>query len=201
MPTKRESGKTPTKTRRKRPTATPPEAPIDLSAPSLALIKPRPHKGGMARRDVVAPRERALKALALYKLGMNYEQIAREVGYSTRGNAWRAINQLLASYEIDGVNEARQVVGERLMDLYRVLIPRALQGDLPAIDRVLQIHDRYTRLFGLNAQPAPEQGEGGQISITILPRPDSPRVVNAVESEPAQEQTHGGKATKTLILE
>lgn len=56
-------------------------------------------QGSMAFRGTESPRQRTraqqrqAKALAMHLEGKTYEQIARALGYASRGNAWRAVHR------------------------------------------------------------------------------------------------------------
>jgi hypothetical protein len=53
----------------------------------------------------------------------------------------------------DAVEEARRLEALRLDELTTGVYEKALNGDLPAIDRTLQIMARRARLLGLDVQP------------------------------------------------
>lgn len=206
-PAKKSPGKTPGK-RTKAPmpvaaevaqdvmaSATPPAYPLTADERAMAPLKSRARYG--KRADHAKPREQALKALALYKLGLNYDQIAAHLGLKWRRQAWEMVNNLLRSYEVDGVREARLVAGERLMDLFYAVMPAALNGDSQAIGHALAIHDRYARLYGLNIQPNDAPTPDGAVTITIIPRADEPRVVDMAPAESFPTETPGAH---TLVI-
>ena len=81
---------------------------------------------------------------------MTYRQIAELLDINT-STAYRRVENALRAIPADGVEEMRQLEGERLDKLHAALWDRALEGDLPAIDRLLTISARRSKLFGLDS--------------------------------------------------
>lgn len=108
-------------------------------------------ESGTSSRKVLA-RLREARAIELRVQGYSYPEIARELGYQTPGAAYRAVVRGLS--RVYPEEEARQLLRlelARLDELLRVLWPKAVEGDLGAIDRVLRIIERRARLMGLDA--------------------------------------------------
>ena len=95
--------------------------------------------------------ERQRQALELHKAGFGYQAIADRLGYSGPSGAYAAIQSALRKTLQGPADELRKMEGERLDAMQVRLWPRAIKGDLWAIDRVLKIMDRRARLFGLDA--------------------------------------------------
>lgn len=100
--------------------------------------------------------EKRLRCLELRKAGWPYEQIAREEGYRSRAGAFRAVSRLLESMAEEPAECVRKIELERLSSLLTAIWPKASQGDLEAIDRVLAIHERICAITGIDG-PSPPQ--------------------------------------------
>ena len=81
--------------------------------------------------------------------GKSYDFIAREIGVSNRGNAWRTVQKALNDRVVAGVDELRELECDRLDALQVAAWAKVEQGDLKAIETVLKIMDRRARLLGL----------------------------------------------------
>lgn len=101
---------------------------------------------------VIARRELERRALELRTQNYTYQQIASELGLANRGMAAKYVARILDRHEVETVDEYRRVMGEQLDAVGFALWPQ-ITGPRPsvaAIDRYLQIHDRRTRLLGLD---------------------------------------------------
>jgi transcriptional regulator with XRE-family HTH domain len=106
-----------------------------------------------SRGGFVKTADDALKdaeALKLRSEGLTYREVAERLGINT-STAYRRVENALRAIPADGVDEMRQLEGERLDKLHAALWDRALEGDLQAIDRLLTISNRRAKLFGLDA--------------------------------------------------
>ncbi len=99
-------------------------------------------------------RVRAQKAVDLRLAGLTYAAIAESLDYADESGPRKAVNNLLTKVEHESVAEMRKVEGLRLDRLQRAVWVNAVGGDVDAIKTALQITDRRTRLFGLNAPMA-----------------------------------------------
>jgi hypothetical protein len=115
--------------------------------------------GKRGHRRMINSAERKIKALSLRKVGKSYREIARLLGYS-QAQAARDVNQGLASLnaqETASVKELRRLELERFDQMQSALQarandPKVSTTQLIEIQRgLLRIHDRRTRLLGLNA--------------------------------------------------
>jgi transposase-like protein len=109
-------------------------------------------------KSIAQAREKRARAVELLREGKSYDEIAREVGFSHRGSAHRAVSKALAEREIEAVDALRQVELERLDRLQTSIWPRAMNGDVSAINAVLRVIDRRIRLLELARSPeVPDQ--------------------------------------------
>jgi hypothetical protein len=104
--------------------------------------------------DRIERAENASRALELRLRGLNFEQIGREMGFS-RQRAHALVTEEVA--RVNGERNAsatilRNLEAERLDRLQAAVWPRAVEGDLKALDRVLSIMSRRARLLGIDAQ-------------------------------------------------
>ena len=116
----------------------------------------------------IAAAERLAKAVEMRKAGATYSLIATRLGYASESGAFYAVNQALQSLNekiTEDLTEMKQLELERLNRLTVTLWPKATQGDLACIDRVLRIMERRAKLMGLDA---PTKGEH-KVSATFEP--------------------------------
>lgn len=98
----------------------------------------------------LADRERQTRAVAMRAAGCSYADIADALGYSSADTARKSVSGLLDRVESDAADELRTLEGRRLDMLQAAVWPAALEGHLPAVDRVIRISERRARLFGLD---------------------------------------------------
>ncbi len=125
-------------------------------------------KANTTRGDSISARMRASRALALRIEGNNFREIGAALKCDT-ATAWRDVDrciQELCESNRETAEVMRQLESERLDTMFSALWPKALAGELPAVDRVLSIMARRARLFGLDT-PAKFAMDAG----------DEPRVV------------------------
>ncbi len=108
-------------------------------------------RGKMASGDVrVTARQREARALQLRQAGLTYAQIGRHLGVC-ESRAWRIVQRALRRVVADPLGELRQLENLRLDSLLMAVWPKAMAGQLEAVDRVLSIMARRARLLGLDA--------------------------------------------------
>lgn len=96
--------------------------------------------------------EKERQVLELRRAGATYDECARAVGYATPQGAYLAYQRALKRTLVEaGTEEARQTELDRLDRLQRAVWPKAMNGDLQAINSVLRIFDRRARYLGLDA--------------------------------------------------
>ena len=121
----------------------------------------------------VAVAERRTKAVRLAATGMDYTQIAKQLGYHDRSGAFKAIRGALAAEQAEAVEELRMLELARLDALQRSCWDAALEGDIASIDRILKIVQARVRLLGLDqAKDKPASGGGRLLSLSWQPDPE-----------------------------
>lgn len=115
---------------------------------------PAPRKGKPGIQpsisEIAATRERDRAAVELALAGANLTQIADQLGWAHKSVASRAIHRSLDRHEAPSVAEYRALENARYDRLQTVLWPKALAGDLQAVDRVLRLFERRAKLNGLD---------------------------------------------------
>jgi len=97
--------------------------------------------------------ERENKALSLRRSGANEAEIAESLGMTKSGAhkaVWRALRRA-QSLTAEQADEWVALELDRLDRMQMALWPRALAGDVKAIDRILDIMRRRAKLLGLDA--------------------------------------------------
>ena len=82
--------------------------------------------------------------------GHSYDEIALEVGYQSRGTAWRAAQDSLSSRIVEAVTEYRELELARFDALQAAHWPQAVAGSVRSADLVLRVIDRRMKLLGLD---------------------------------------------------
>jgi hypothetical protein len=106
-----------------------------------------------AKRAQVA--ERRAKAIAMVLAGVDYETIADRLGYASRGAAHTDVDRALAANLTDletSAGSLREVQFMRYQRLLAAVWPKALKGDLKAVEGAARLVDRIVKLWGL-AEP------------------------------------------------
>ncbi|HET9111673.1 MAG TPA: hypothetical protein VFN78_12670 [Ktedonobacterales bacterium] len=112
---------------------------------------------------------RAAQAMNLRKLGMTYDAIAQQCGYTNRGTAYNAVQRELQRTLQEAADDLRMLEAQRLDDLYRAMIPKALKGDGWSVDRCLRIMERRAALLGLDAKNDASAIAAAQVVIREYP--------------------------------
>lgn len=94
--------------------------------------------------------EREAAVLQLRQARYTFQQIADQVGLSSRSEAHRYYRQALARVHAPEAGELRKLEGESLDELQTAVYAKALRGDVRAVREVLRIMERRARLFGLD---------------------------------------------------
>ena len=116
-------------------------------------------------KTLAQARLKRARAVELAVEGHSYEEIARQVGYTHRGSAHRAVFKALAEREVQGVEELRQMEMARLEQLHATYWEAAVQGDGRAAALVLRVMDRRIRLLGLDG----DRGDAGRPMVLVQP--------------------------------
>ena len=135
--------------------------------------------------------EKRAEALELRAMGYNYQAIADEVGYGSRGAAHKAVAQELRNIPREAAEQAREMELGRLDDLQMAAMNGAMSGDLFAIDRVVKIIESRARLLGLynlpdNSDPGAEQARQALIGfLQVASEAVAPKVEPLPDAEEA----------------
>lgn len=100
--------------------------------------------------DEVADTERRGQALTLRRGGATYEAIARQLGYTDKTAAYRAVKHALDAIEREPAEQLLTLELERLDRMQLSLSTLANSGDVKAIDATLRIMDRRAKYLGLD---------------------------------------------------
>lgn len=101
-----------------------------------------------------ATAERRKKAIALRIAGVDWQGIADQLGYASRGAACTDVTRALKKNrveEAEQVEQLRYVESQRLDRLQAVVWGKSVKGDLRAVETALRIIDRRVKLYGLDA--------------------------------------------------
>lgn len=92
--------------------------------------------------------ERERQCLELRRAGLTFDVIAERIGYVDRSGAYYAYKRALERTMPLSPPEARDLELDRLERLHAAVWPKALRGDLDAVDRVLRITAARMALTG-----------------------------------------------------
>lgn len=107
---------------------------------------PRVH--GRHRNKVLADRRRT-RAVQLVTAGLTYQQVADELGYSSKGTVHHIVRKALRTDAVSAVEEHRQVAHDRLEGLLNAVWDQATAGDVHAVQAALRVVIAECRLLGL----------------------------------------------------
>ena len=120
----------------------------------------------------IAAAERLSKAIEMRKAGATYAFIAQQLGYASESGAFYAVNQALQALNEkinEDLTEMKRLERERLDRLMVTLWPKALEGHLATVDRILRIMERRARLMGLDAPAKAEHKVSAQFDASEKP--------------------------------
>ena len=109
-------------------------------------------------QDKNSARERAIRALELRRAGLNYDQIAEQLGYSQAAGVYNVVKRELERARIETADDVLNLELSRLDRMEAALWPAAARGEVAAIDRLLKIAERRAKYLGLDA-PTKQQVE------------------------------------------
>ena len=102
--------------------------------------------------------EKQRAALELRKAGLDFDTIARKVGYKHRASAYRAVMAALKKMLQEPADEVRKMEVARLDAMIFAIWSDVKRGNLNAMDRAIKIMDRRARLLGLDLQKIEHSG-------------------------------------------
>lgn len=94
---------------------------------------------------------RRREALAMRQRGKSFQEIADELGYSSRGAASSDISKMIKELPQENAHNLRKIEVERMDQLLDAMWDKAMKGDGWAVDRCLKIMERRAKLLGLDA--------------------------------------------------
>jgi hypothetical protein len=97
----------------------------------------------------IAAAERQAKALELRKAGHTLVHIAKILGYAGDAGVRKAIRTALEKTVKQPADEVRLLIQARNEEMLQVVYPRALEGELEAVDRVVKINRETAAINGL----------------------------------------------------
>jgi len=100
-------------------------------------------------RDQALASARKCRAIQLKLQGMTYQQIADELGYTSRGTVYKIIKTAQATQLTGAVEEHLDIEVSQLNALQAAVWPAAMAGDLQALVVAAPIIDARCRLLGL----------------------------------------------------
>ena len=101
-------------------------------------------------RSLASARLKRSRAVELLAEGFCYDGIARQVGFTSRGSAHRAVSKALSERQVENIDLLRALEGNRLDMLQAAVWDRAMAGDLRAINTVVNVIGCRIRLFALD---------------------------------------------------
>lgn len=105
------------------------------------------------------------KALKLRLAGATYEQIAKSVGYTAKGAAYKAVESAMADSKREKADQILEIELMRLDTLQRAVWPAAVGGDRKAILTALQVMNRRAKYLSLDN---PEQTDLVKSGVDLL---------------------------------
>ena len=107
----------------------------------------------MSRKNAPEPEvlERENKIIELRRAGATWAVIADRVGYASASGAYNAYQRIAERVIRPNLEEYRDMELDRLDRLQMGVWSKALSGDSRAVDSVLKIIDRRSRILGLDA--------------------------------------------------
>ena len=93
-----------------------------------------------------------IEALRLHSTGLSFQKVADRLGV-VKSTAYERVQRALKDVPVKDVEEYRKVMDAQLDEVLEIALQKALSGDkgaMFAIDRVITILDRKSRLMGLD---------------------------------------------------
>ena len=100
-------------------------------------------------RNLALASARRVRAVELKSAGFTYEQVANQLGYTSRGTAFNVVAKALREQTAEAVTNLRDLENARLDALQAALWDAAMTGDVKAVTTIVQILQARVRLNGL----------------------------------------------------
>jgi hypothetical protein len=124
-------------------------------------------------RDRALAAARRVRAVELKTAGLTYEQVAIELGYTSRGTAYNVVAKALRDQTIEAVGSLRDLENARLDALQLALWDAAMTGDVRAAVAIVQIVKTRVHLNGLEHTRDGFGASGTRIPRTLVVPPRS----------------------------
>lgn len=129
--------------------------------------------GGKTQSRDVNAAVRVQTAIKLKAMGLEWDEVAAQAGYGSKGAAHNAVHRELARCLPSNIEDLRREEGSILKQLHRRCMKAAMdeknKGFLFAVDRVLAIQERYSKLMGLDT-PIDQAVAMNQIIVREVPQ-------------------------------
>jgi orotate phosphoribosyltransferase-like protein len=113
---------------------------------------------------------RRVRAVQLLASGCTYQQVADELGYTSRGTAYSVVAKALREQTAEAVADLRDLENARLDTLQRALWDAAMTGDVRSATVIVKIVQARVHLNGL--EPARDGfGTMSAPQTVVLPPP------------------------------
>ncbi|GBD35256.1 hypothetical protein HRbin36_00364 [bacterium HR36] len=112
---------------------------------------------GSQSRPASARQELARQVLELRLAGFTYQEIRHLLGLKSDWQVWLLQRRALKQFDQEEYGQVRQLEWARLDRLIRGLWRKAMQGDLPTLDRLIKLlhqRERYVRQWAKQAKSA-----------------------------------------------
>ena len=93
---------------------------------------------------------RRARALHMRRAGKTYDEIATDLGYSSRSHASKDVSRALGQVIQEAGDQLIRLERERLNGLLAILWPLAEKGDVRAARECVRVLERLHRLLGLD---------------------------------------------------
>ena len=131
-----------------------------------AAVAELPMVDGRHRNRALAAARR-VRAVELKSAGFTYEQVANQLGYTSRGTAYNVVAKALREQTAEAVGSLRDLENARLDALQAALWDAAMTGDVRAAAAIVQIVQARVHLNGL--EPAKDaHGPMTQTARTVV---------------------------------
>ena len=128
-----------------------------------AAVAELPRVHGRHRNKALAVARR-VRAVELLTSGCTYQQVADELGYTSRGTAYNVLAKALREQTTEAVTDLRTLESARLDALQHALWDAAMTGDVSAVNAIVKIVQARVHLNGL------EQARDGFGGMPATPR-------------------------------
>lgn len=108
-----------------------------------------PHSQWLQRRNLTLVAVRRVRAVELLASGCTYQQVADQLGYTSRGTAHNIVTKALREQTAEAVGSLRGLENARLDALQLALWDAAMTGDVRAAVGIVKIVQARVRLKGL----------------------------------------------------